>query len=156
MSNSKFVPLAIIAIMSATAVSQVHAFPPTNSLQYSFLAQYPNRDALNGGVETPAGKLGLVRAYGAAPVGSAGPSFQLQANDAHNLVMDTSVAAAAQPHRSHFAERAQVKAHAKLLNSYAYAPANAPSRPPAVYYDATPPRYDDPSKFGGQSLGATP
>lgn len=150
-SNSKLVPLAIIAIMSATAVSQAHAQQPllaANSFQYSYLAQYPNRDALNGGLETPAGKLDLVRAYGVGPVGSAGPSFQRQSNDARNLVVDTSVAAAAQPHRSHFAKRARAKARAQSLNFYVYAPAHAPSRPPVVSYDVTPPRYDDPSKFG--------
>jgi hypothetical protein len=34
----------------------------------TFQALYPNRDVLNGGALTPAGRMGLVRAYGAAPV----------------------------------------------------------------------------------------
>jgi hypothetical protein len=34
----------------------------------AFQAMYPNRDVLNGGELTPAGRMGLVRAYGAAPV----------------------------------------------------------------------------------------
>ena len=34
----------------------------------AFQAMYPNRDVLNGGALTPAGRMGLVRAYGAAPV----------------------------------------------------------------------------------------
>ncbi len=34
----------------------------------AFQAMYPDRDVLNGGVLTPAGRMGLVRAYGAAPV----------------------------------------------------------------------------------------
>jgi len=34
----------------------------------AFQAMYPDRDVLNGGALTPAGRMGLVRAYGAAPV----------------------------------------------------------------------------------------
>ncbi len=34
----------------------------------AFQALYPDRDVLNGGALTPAGRLGLMRAYGAAPV----------------------------------------------------------------------------------------
>jgi len=34
----------------------------------AFQAMYPNRDVLNGGELTPAGRMGLVRGYGAAPV----------------------------------------------------------------------------------------
>jgi hypothetical protein len=60
------------------------------------------------------------------------------------------VAAAAQPHRSHFVDRARAETHPQWRNSYAY----APPRPP-VHYDDTP-SYNDPSKFGGQSLGITP
>ena len=34
----------------------------------TFQAMYPNRDVLNGGELTPAGRMGLERAGGAAPV----------------------------------------------------------------------------------------
>ncbi|WP_316188853.1 MULTISPECIES: hypothetical protein [unclassified Bradyrhizobium] len=34
----------------------------------AFQAMYPNRDVLNGGALTPAGRMGLERAGGAAPV----------------------------------------------------------------------------------------
>lgn len=34
----------------------------------AFQAMYPNRDVLNGGELTPAGRMGLERAGGAAPV----------------------------------------------------------------------------------------
>ncbi|UFZ03673.1 hypothetical protein LQG66_31410 [Bradyrhizobium ontarionense] len=40
----------------------------------AFQAMYPNRDVLNGGELTPAGRMGLMRAYGAAPVSP--PSVQ--------------------------------------------------------------------------------
>lgn len=33
----------------------------------AFQAMYPNRDVLNGGALTPAGRMGLVRTHGAAP-----------------------------------------------------------------------------------------
>ena len=52
----------------------------------AFQAMYPDRDVLNGGALTPAGRLGLERPGGAAGgaavnnayagTGSAGPSFQ--------------------------------------------------------------------------------
>lgn len=45
----------------------------------AFQAMYPNRDVLNGGELTPAGRMGLVRAYGAVPVYP--PSAQPRAYD---------------------------------------------------------------------------
>ena len=45
----------------------------------AFQAMYPNRDVLNGGELTPAGRMGLVRAYGAAPAFS--PSLDLRSHD---------------------------------------------------------------------------
>ena len=59
MSNLKFVPLAIIAIMSVTAVSQARAEEPLaagSSRIYSYLAGHPDRDAYTGKL-TPAAKL---------------------------------------------------------------------------------------------------
>ena len=55
MTNSKFVSLAIIAIVSATAVSQARAEEPLaagSGRIYYWLAQHPNRDAYTG-QETP-------------------------------------------------------------------------------------------------------
>jgi hypothetical protein len=49
---------ALISIISATfALAQEPA---------AFQAQYPDRDVLNGGALTPAGRLGLEQPYGAA------------------------------------------------------------------------------------------
>ena len=138
MSNSKFVPLAIIAIASATAVSQARAEEPLaagSARIYPYLAGHPDRDAYTGQL-TPAAKLGL---YG-------GGSVQLRPL---NHAADNSTAAAAK-HRRHLAERAGGKTNSQPLNAFAQAPASARSGPPVVYYDDTPPRYDDPSRSGGQ------
>lgn len=56
----------------------------------AFQAMYPNRDVLNGGALTPAGRMGLLRARGAAPVysqpdpaperfGPSGPAYRREA-----------------------------------------------------------------------------
>jgi hypothetical protein len=69
------------------------------------------------------------------------------------------VALAAQPHRSHVADRARVKTHEEWRNSNAYTPSQVvipgytgPIRnglpSPPVLQDQTP-SYDDPSRFGG-------
>jgi hypothetical protein len=52
------------ALVTAAFISSVAA---TSALaQDAMGAQYPNRDWLNGGQETPAAKMGLIRAGGAA------------------------------------------------------------------------------------------
>ena len=52
------------ALVTAAFISTVAA---TSALaQDAMGAQYPNRDWLNGGQETPAAKMGLIRAGGAA------------------------------------------------------------------------------------------
>jgi hypothetical protein len=62
--------LIAAALVSMTAISSASAQLPTWALSEpaSFQAQYPNRDVLNGGALTPAGRMGLERANGAAPV----------------------------------------------------------------------------------------
>ncbi len=63
------------------------------------LAMYPNRDELNGGALTPAGRMGLELAGGAASVyaadnayaemGSAGPSFRAQHYHSYDPATDS-------------------------------------------------------------------
>ena len=63
-------------ILMVTAVLSTVAAAPASAQGWfwgqqepgAFQAMYPNRDVLNGGALTPAGRMGLVRAYGAAPV----------------------------------------------------------------------------------------
>jgi hypothetical protein len=50
----------------ATASAQLPSWATTNP--DSFQAQYPDRDVLNGGALTPAGRMGLELPGGAAPV----------------------------------------------------------------------------------------
>jgi hypothetical protein len=56
-----------------TASAQLPSWAVTNPDAYQ--AQYPNRDILNGGALTPAGKMGLEFAHGAAPVFGAGNPY---------------------------------------------------------------------------------
>ena len=62
--------LIAAALVSMTAMSSASAQLPTWAIfePAAFQAQYPNRDVLNGGALTPAGRIGLERAHGAAPV----------------------------------------------------------------------------------------
>ena len=68
MTTSKI--LIAAALLSMTAVTSASAQLPTwaASDPDSFQAQYPNRDVLNGGALTPAGRMGLELPGGAAPV----------------------------------------------------------------------------------------
>ena len=68
MTTSKI--LIAAALLSIATVSSASAQLPTwaNSNPDAFQAQYPDRDVLNGGALTPAGRMGLERANGAAPV----------------------------------------------------------------------------------------
>lgn len=65
-----FKSLIVAALVSMTAVASASAQLPAwaNSNPAAFQAQYPNRDVLNGGRLTPAGRMGLERAGGAALV----------------------------------------------------------------------------------------
>jgi hypothetical protein len=73
--------LVAAALISAIPATSVLAQEPA-----AFQATYPNRDVLNGGALTPAGRLDLEPAFGAAPnaaaldanagTGSAGPSLR--------------------------------------------------------------------------------
>jgi hypothetical protein len=58
------------ALVSMTAVASATAQSPNWVPTYpgSFQAQYPDRDVLNGGGLTPAGRMGLESPGGAAPV----------------------------------------------------------------------------------------
>lgn len=58
------------ALMLAASATSAMAQPAISELG-AFEAQYPNRDALNGGALTPAGRLGLELPDGAARVDDA-------------------------------------------------------------------------------------
>jgi hypothetical protein len=75
-------------LIAATLVSMIAVTPASAQFasEYpgAFQAEYPNRDVLNGGALTPAGRMGLELPGGAAPaytanayarMDSAGPSF---------------------------------------------------------------------------------
>jgi hypothetical protein len=73
--------LVAAALISTIPATSVLAQEPA-----AFQATYPNRDVLNGGALTPAGRLGLEPAFGAAPnaavldanagAGGAGPALR--------------------------------------------------------------------------------
>lgn len=65
-----FKVLLATALLSMTAVTAARAQLPTWAVSHpaAFEAQYPDRDLLNGGALTPAGKMGLELPGGAAPV----------------------------------------------------------------------------------------
>src|SRR6202140_3235771 len=64
-----FKTLIAAALVSMTAVTSASAQLPdwANTNPDAFQAQYPNRDVLNGGALTPAGRMGLELPGGAAP-----------------------------------------------------------------------------------------
>ncbi|MCP3368038.1 hypothetical protein [Bradyrhizobium cajani] len=64
--------IAAALISTATISSASAAWTFADQEPAAFSAMYPNRDVLNGGALTPAGRMGLERAYGAAPVFGAG------------------------------------------------------------------------------------
>jgi hypothetical protein len=87
-----FVVAALISTISATCAFAQAAFSEPGAFQ----AQFPNRDVLNGGALTPAGRMGLELSNGAptannayAAMGSAGPSFRAQRYHSHNHATDT-------------------------------------------------------------------
>ncbi|WP_407159023.1 hypothetical protein [Bradyrhizobium sp. STM 3557] len=69
MKNShQSLALALLLSVGATAPASAQGWFFGQQEPAAFQAMYPNRDVLNGGALTPAGRMGLVRAYGAAPV----------------------------------------------------------------------------------------
>jgi hypothetical protein len=69
--------LTAAALLSMATVTSASAQLDTwaNSNPDAFQAQYPDRDVLNGGALTPAGRMGLERANGAAPVFGASNAY---------------------------------------------------------------------------------
>lgn len=90
MTRSKTLIAALLLAASATSAP---AQPAISELG-AFEAQYPNRDPLNGGALTPAGRLGLELPDGAAPVDNsyaaigAGAPFQVQRHRSHPSATD--------------------------------------------------------------------
>jgi hypothetical protein len=85
------VAAALISTISTTgALAQAAISEPG-----AFQAQFPNRDVLNGGALTPAGRMGLELPGGASPannayarMGGASPSFQTQRYHSYKPVAD--------------------------------------------------------------------
>jgi hypothetical protein len=65
-----FKTMIATALLSMAAITSASAQLPEWATQYpdAFQAQYPDRDVLNGGALTPAGRMGLELPGGAAPV----------------------------------------------------------------------------------------
>jgi len=72
-----FKTLMAAALVSMTAVTSASAQLPSWAAANpgSFQAQYPDRDVLNGGALTPAGRMGLELPGGAAPVFGASHAY---------------------------------------------------------------------------------
>ncbi|OSI76533.1 hypothetical protein [Bradyrhizobium canariense] len=64
--------IAAALISTATIPSAFAAWSFADQEPAAFASMYPNRDVLNGGALTPAGRMGLERAGGAAPVFAGG------------------------------------------------------------------------------------
>jgi hypothetical protein len=90
-----FKTLIAAALVSMTAVTSASAQLPAwaNSNPGSFQAQYPDRDVLNGGALTPAGRMGLELPGGAAPV--------FGANNAYAATGRATASSCGQLHRSY-------------------------------------------------------
>jgi BA14K-like protein len=69
--------LTAAALVSMTAITSASAqlAPWANSNPPAFESQYPDRDFLNGGALTPAGRMGLELPGGAAPVFGASNAY---------------------------------------------------------------------------------
>jgi hypothetical protein len=67
---TKFTILIAASLMSITAITSANAQLPDWAISNpdAFQAQYPNRDVLNGGALTPAGRMGLESAHGAGSI----------------------------------------------------------------------------------------
>jgi hypothetical protein len=72
-----FKTLIAAALISVSTIPSAFAWSFMQQEPSAFAAMYPNRDVLNGGALTPAGRMGLERAGGAAPVftGREAPAF---------------------------------------------------------------------------------
>lgn len=77
-----FKTLIAAALVSMTAATSANAQLPIWAATNpdSFEAQYPNRDVLNGGALTPAGRMGMELSGGAAPVYGANSVYPTQSN----------------------------------------------------------------------------
>jgi hypothetical protein len=64
--------IAAALISTATIPSAFAAWSFADQEPAAYASMYPNRDVLNGGALTPAGRMGLERAGGAAPVFAGG------------------------------------------------------------------------------------
>ena len=64
-----FKTMIATALLSMAAITSASAQLPEWATQYpdAFQAQYPDRDVLNGGALTPAGRMGLELSGGASP-----------------------------------------------------------------------------------------
>jgi hypothetical protein len=69
MKNSqKLLAVALLLSLGATTSASAQGWFFGQQEPAAYQAMHPERDVLNGGALTPAGRMGLVRAYGAAPV----------------------------------------------------------------------------------------
>jgi BA14K-like protein len=90
-----FKTLISAALVSMAAATSASAQEPTWAASYpgAYEAQYPDRDVLNGGALTPAGRMGLERSGGAARV--------VGANNAHGAMDSVTASSCAQRHHSY-------------------------------------------------------
>lgn len=63
-----FKTLTAAALVAAMTATPAFAYSFMDQYPDAFQAMYPDRDVLNGGALTPAGRMGLELPYGAAPV----------------------------------------------------------------------------------------
>jgi hypothetical protein len=70
--------LVAASLLSMATISSANAQLPDWAISNpdAYQAQYPDRDVLNGGALTPAGRMGLELAHGAAPAFGAPPVFR--------------------------------------------------------------------------------
>jgi BA14K-like protein len=73
-----FVAAALLSAISATSAHAQAAFSEPEAFQ----AEYPNRDVLNGGALTPAGRMGLELPDGATNVHAANNAYASMRGDA--------------------------------------------------------------------------
>jgi hypothetical protein len=67
--NTMFKTLIAAALISTASIpSAFAAWSFADQEPAAYASMYPNRDVLNGGALTPAGRMGVERAGGAAPV----------------------------------------------------------------------------------------
>jgi hypothetical protein len=86
-------------LVAAALISTISAAPVLADEPAAFQAQYPNRDVLNGGELTPAGRLGL-ELPGGGGTGSAGPSSAAERYRPYGPVTNTFRGHGGRRHRS--------------------------------------------------------